>query len=367
MCETEQVPVLVVGAGPVGLTTALLLARRGVRPLVVDRHPGTSVHPRARGISGAAMEVFTRAGVAEKVRAAGEVLAKNVRLLTVDTLAGTELDRTPMTSVLDAQRSGDMTAGFTLCPQDRLEPVLREEVERAGGRVLFGTRLNGFDDDGTGIGAWLTRRTTGDELRVRAAYLVGADGTRSTVRSCAGIGADGPGVLGRHVNVHFRADLTGLVAGREFLFCFTKTPRAPGILAPVDNAGRWQFNVTLTEHDTEADFTRERCVALVRAAVGVADLEVDVERILSWGPGLRIAETFQRGRVVLAGDAAHELPAGGLGVGVEDAAELAPRLADAVSDPDSGRLAGYTSTRRPAVRETADHIVAQTGPSGLPT
>ena len=361
-------PVLVVGAGPVGLTTAILLAVRGVRPLVVERHPGTSIHPRARGISGAAMRVFGEAGVAGQVREAGRVLARNTLLLTVDTLAGAELDRQTMGSVLtEDEHAAFAGGGFTLCPQDLLEPVLLARARALGVEVRFGTDLAGLTMDATGVSATLVRRAAGERYGVRAGFVVGADGTHGPVRRLAGIGAYGPGRLGRHVSILFRADLADLVRGREFLFCFAKTAVSPGFFAAIDNVSRWQFTVTLADGDAEADFTADRCRDLVRAAVGRADLDVEIEHVLRWYPALRVAESLHRGRVALAGDAAHELPAGGLGTGVQDAAVLAPYLIEALAAGDAADpLAPYTQARLPVVEEIAERIHANAGPSGLP-
>lgn len=357
---------LIVGAGPVGLTTAVLLATRGVRALVVERHPGTAIWPRARGISGAAMRVFGEAGVAAEVRAAGRVLRRNRLMLTVDTLAGAELGREPLDAVVDEDDPRGLRDGFTLCPQDRLEPVLLARARELGVTVRFGVELTGFDQDAAGVTARLRTRASGEERTVRAGFVVGADGTHGPVREGAGIGLAGPGELGRHVNVLFHADLADLVAGREFLFCFAKTPESPGIFAPIDNASRWQFTVSPGPDEDDAAFTGERCRELVRAAVGRPGLDVEIERILFWRPALRVAESLHRGRVALAGDAAHELPAGGLGNGVQDAAVLAPYLVAALEENTTEPLRRYTEARLPVVRETADRIYANTGPNGLP-
>lgn len=363
----ESTPVLVVGAGPVGLTTAVLLATRGVRALVVERHPGTSIWPRARGISGAAMRVFGEAGVAAEVRAAGRVLRKNRLIVTVETLAGAELDREVLENVVDEDDPQGVRNGFTLCPQDRLEPVLLTRARELGVAVRFGVELTGLEQDAGGVTARLRTRETGEERAVRAGFVAGADGTHGPVREAAGIALDGPGELGRHVNVLFRAELADLARGREFLFCMVKTPESPGILAPIDNVSRWQFTVSPGRDEDDAAFTGERCRALVRAAMGLPDLDVRIEHVLFWRPTLRLAESLHRGRVALAGDAAHELPAGGLGNGVGDAAVLVPCLVEALSSDSPEPLARYTEERLPAVRETAERIYANTGPDGLPT
>ena len=145
-----DVPVLIVGGGPVGLTASVLLSWLGVASLLVERHPGTSIHPKARGINPRTMEIFRQCGVEDAVRAAG-LPSEDVRfIIWARSLAGEELERrVPGRSRPEALPVSAVR--HCLCAQDDLEPVLRRFAESLGpGRLSFGTELTGFEQDDAG-------------------------------------------------------------------------------------------------------------------------------------------------------------------------------------------------------------------------
>ncbi|MES9592902.1 FAD-dependent monooxygenase [Streptomyces sp. NPDC094045] len=189
------VPVLIVGGGPVGLTLSNLLSWYGVDHLLVEARPGTSRHPKARGVSARSMEIFRRCGLEDAVRGAA-LPASQVFFYRGRDLVDPDFVRSGVAH--DASDGGGSTPSpGVICSQDVLEPVLLGRArELAADRIRFGTRLLSCTQDEEGVRAVLEERADGERHTVRAEWLVGCDGAASTVRAGAGIGMDGPTGLG---------------------------------------------------------------------------------------------------------------------------------------------------------------------------
>jgi len=233
--ETIDTDILVVGAGPAGLATAITAARHGARVLVVERRPGTSTVPRATGVSTHTMELFRIWGIADAVRAAGAVCEPTMavrRTLATEPLAVVPLG---FPSLRDALRASPELPA--LCPQDLIEPLLVERLRALGGQIAFGLRLTGLRHDAAGA----ILATVGGH-RVRARFVVGADGPRSTVRSLLGIGVEPLGTLGGHALVVFRPDVAAILGRRPHaLSMIVGNPEVEGVLLPA-GAGRWIYS-----------------------------------------------------------------------------------------------------------------------------
>jgi len=335
-----NVPVLIAGGGPVGLCTSLLLSRFGVPSLLVERHPATSIHPRARGVNVRTMELLRTWGLEDDVREAGRPLENATEVVWAESLAGRELRRVTAGGRRENVRPVSPTTGCG-CAQDELEPVLLASAQSHGvGSIAFDHELIGVEPGTAEVTAAVRNNSTGQEMTVQAAYLVAADGADSGVRQALQVAALGPGILNQQIGIYVEAPLGPLVAERPALLYFIENAAISGLFAAVDNADRWVFYTARPADWDQAagGFPAGRCTELVRLAAGLPDLAVRVLAVLPWTMAAQTAERFRVGRVFLAGDAAHLIPpVGGYGMntGIQDAHNLAWKLA--------GVLAGWAS------------------------
>ena len=360
----SEVPVLIVGGGPVGLMASLLLSRLGIRSLLVERHPGTAIHPKARGINARTMEVFRQQGIETVVRQAGLPPERTGFIIWAKSLAGEEIERRVPCG--RSERSTDVSpVRACLCAQDYLEPVLRRCAEdQAPGELRFNTELKGFSQDAAGVTATLRNVATGAEERVTAQYMIAADGAQSAVRAALGVGMVGKKDVYDSVNILLEADLRPWTADRPAALYFIENDTLRGTFLTINAHDRWGFLVNSLEAQgyTAQDFTPERSAALVRLAAGVPDLPVKVLGVAPWVASAHVAEQFRHGRIFLAGDAAHEMPpTGGFGMntGVQDVHNLCWKLAlvlqGRAGDP---LLKTYHDERQPLARTITEQALA---------
>ncbi|MFF3560075.1 FAD-dependent oxidoreductase [Streptomyces sp. NPDC002574] len=373
----DRVPVLIVGGSLVGLSTSVFLGRLGVRHLLVEKHPGTSIHPRGRGNNLRTMEVFRTAGAEQLIRRAASVLADNHGILQAESLTSADAEWLFRNIDPGGRLAGISPSGWCLCSQNDLEPVLLKYARDLGGDLAFSTEMLSFeqsaDGDGAGVTAELLDRETGARRTVRADYLVAADGPRSPVRERLGIGHSGRGDLFANISATFRAKrLAEAVGDRYFIACYLTNPEADGVLLPVDNQENWVFHAPWhPEHGEKIeDFTDQRLIAHIRTAVGVPDLEIEITGRAPWRAAERVADSYGRGRVLLAGDSAHEMsPTGAFGsnTGIQDAHNLAWKLAAVVGGwAGPGLLETYEAERRPVAVATSERASARSAEHAHP-
>lgn len=370
-----EVPVLVVGGSLVGLSTAMLLAWHGTESLTVERHSGTAVQPRAGHFNIRTLEILRSVGLEETVRRRSEQqYPPDGGITNVESLAGREI-ATYFTNLNDGVAEFTPT-GRLFINQDALEPILRTRAEELGARLRYRTECVKLDQDPGGVTAVLADTGSGTETRVRAQYAVAADGNRSPVRSRLGIGMRGHGVLSNSVTIYFRAgeDLTPLLAGRNEGVHYVTNPVLRGFFR-LDRSGNAGFLAVNLIGDTARPeivaaypsapwanvaegITEERALELLRAAIGVPGMPLEIRDIATWRAVADIADRYGEGRVFLAGDAVHVVPPnGGFGgnTGVHDAHNLAWKLAYVLGGTAGpGLLATYEAERRPAGEFTVE-------------
>jgi 2-polyprenyl-6-methoxyphenol hydroxylase-like FAD-dependent oxidoreductase len=346
-----EIPVLIVGAGPVGVLLAMELAHHGVPSLVVDRSPSPSRHPKMDFINGRSMEYYRRLGLAEMIRAHGVPPDHLFNFRWVE-----DLDQPPV-SVWEypsvdrvRQRMSEVNDGTA--PREPYQRVIGSRLEELGRRHLGtlapvelreGWTFRGYTLDGAGVVAEIA---AGEEVhRVRARYLVGCDGANSAVRRAGGITVGDLAPPVEHRDVFFRS--SDPVLHRHGRFFLTVASRGLTLVSR-DGDQLWTGTFPLFDaSQRDAD-----PLAVMRERLGV-DFAVDEVLVVAhWEGRLGVADAYRRGPVFLAGDAAHQFfPTGGHGAntGIGDAVNLGWKLAAAVGGwAGEALLDSYEAERRPA-------------------
>jgi putative polyketide hydroxylase len=345
--------VLVVGAGPAGLTAAAMLGRLGVQALVVERRPELSGLPRATGISTRSMEIFRSFGLEDEIRAGG--VEVDLGLLSVHSLDRADEGTLIRTGFPSVEQAALISPTSPACvPQDHLEPVLLEHVQALGVPTALGTELASIEESAGGVRATVRDVATGAARVVEARYAVAADGARSRVRTALDIPAHGPDGLGEAASALFRAPLWPVVGERRYFGYDINHPDAPGILLPAGRGDRWLYGVLWqTGEDDAAAFDEDRFARRIRVAAGAPALPISFERIGSFEFAVKLAERFRHGPVFLAGDAAHRVtPRGGTGMNsaIHDGYDLGWKLGWVLRGWASPSLLdSYEPERRPVV------------------
>ncbi|MCW2144630.1 2-polyprenyl-6-methoxyphenol hydroxylase, partial [Actinoplanes cyaneus] len=335
---SDETEVIVVGAGPVGLMLAAELRLAGVSTVVLERADAPGTHPRALGLHARTLEQLAMRGLQEPFLSAG------VRVPSWH--FGFLRERLDLTRL-------DSPYPFMLAfPQHRTEAILEQRALELGARVLRGVQVTGLAQDEDGV-----QVRTGDGSVRRAAWVVGADGAGSTVRRSAGIDFPGTDADTYAYLGDVRAD----------------APPAPGwgvqnekgalIVAPVPG-GLLRF----TGYDPEDRGSGRRELTLdelreITGRIGGADFGLrDPAWLSRFGNATRVAAQYRKGRVLLAGDAAHmHFPAGGVGLnlGLQDAMNLGWKLAGVIRGRSGDDLLDtYHDERRPWAEDVAEHTLA---------
>jgi len=367
----NRTAVLIVGGGLSGLSAAAFLAWRGVPCLLVERHADLLIHPRARGVTPRTMELYRQVGIEPAIEAASGLDASVSKALSIKARNLAAAEYTPFDMGAAAQLTGASPCAFVAIDQDKLEVVLRDRARKLGAEVRFSTELTGFEQDADGVTATVRDVHGGPPQTVRADYLIAADGHDSTVRSRLGIAALGPGKFAEVASVMFEADLTEALAGRAVGVAYLDEPR-PGMVLVRTAPTRWSLSIPpdAGRGETAADLDDRRCLEIIRAAVGQADVDARIltqipgsdVKLLSFVIGAQVAQRYQQGRIFLVGDAAHIVPPTlGLGgsVAIQDSHNLAWKLAAVhLGHAGPGLLDTYDAERRPVGFFTMQQILA---------
>lgn len=347
--------VVVVGAGPVGLTLAIDLGRRGARTLLLEKDPSTKQYPKMDRSNARTMEFYRRLGIADRVRALGYPANASMDVFIVTRLCDPPLAHLHYPSVSEhrariaaCKNASEPLEPYQLVSQNDLEPLLKEVAESTPNvTVRFACELTDFIQDGNGVNISVkslddTRQT------IRSGYLVGCDGGKSTVRKTLGIKLEGQGNIRATRQICFRSErfYENIPIGKGRHYYVADKEGSAFVIQGTRK--EITLNTALPEG---ADLEQE-----VRNRAGF-DFDFKLLNVSDWKLHLLVAERFREGRVFLAGDAVHlVIPTGGLGMntGVGDAFDLSWKLAGTIAGwGGPGLLDSYEQERRKvALRNT---------------
>lgn len=332
----EEVSVAVIGAGPTGLVTSALFAKLGIDCLTVDRKPGITNRSKAVGIQARTLEQFERLGIAHEVARRGRpiegaVLYRDGRKVSEIYLGEAGIGLSPYPYIL-ALRQSDT------------ESILSDVLHESGGAVQWRSSVESIRRDDDGV--WLEIERDGATHRVRADWVVGADGASSPTRKAMDLSFEG----GTYENRFCLID--GFIDGDIPEERVTIDLLGDGIVAIFPLPGERQFRViaSIPEELEDREFDDAEVVAMVRAQMSF-ELDFGVpEWTSTYRLHHRMAERFRVGRCFVAGDAAHiHSPVGGQGMntGIADAFNLAWKMARVIRGADADLLDSYCLEREP--------------------
>lgn len=357
----NKTEVLVVGAGPVGLLTGLLLEKLGIDYRIIERRPDLHTAPQAHVISSRSLEICRSVGIDDAlIRSAGPSPMDTSSIRWVDRLAGRDLGVFHLDRDQPSIHRMLTESPTPICnlSQDQFERILFDHLPGSG-RVLFDHAWESLSSTDDGYLSRV-RGPDGGLTELRSQFVVGADGASSRVRKAMGAEMAGPENLQTYVTIHFSADLRERLNGREGLLYWVVEDSCEGIFIAHDIDGNWIFMKSVGEDEPLDPIDEEKFASLLQAAVG-AEVALQVHSMQSWRMSAQISSSYQQGGVFLVGDAAHRFPpTGGIGMntGFQDAHNLVWKIGMARAGYSAVLLDSYEIERKPAAEANSAQSVA---------
>jgi len=357
-------PVIVVGGSLVGLSAALCLTSNNVPTIVLEKHEGTSKHPRAIGFTTRTMEIYRSLGIENKDPAPEDFVLERAHVETVtgqwhksSSWSDTESKSKAQTNeeipskTLIPKKKYSAERGSAI-PQDKLEPLLEALALKRGADIRRQQKVISVDQNDEEV-IVTCEDHNGDQSHIHGSYLIAADGNRSTIRELLQIPRHGRGFMQNLHSVLFRAPIEQWTKG--IVQFDIEQPDLKAFLASYSD-GRWAL---MFKDGVECD--EEDLRAAIYQAIGRSDFPIDIITTGKWELTALVADKFRSGRVFLAGDAAHTLPPnrGGYGAntGIHDVHNLAWKIAAVLSCQSSvDILDTYEEERRPIALLRHDQI-----------
>lgn len=368
MMREVETPVLIVGGAGCGLSLSNFLGRLGIENLVLERHPATSPAPKAHYLNQRTMEILREEGLADHIYSVSTPAENMARVGWYTSLGGEgPLDRRQI-GIIDAFGGHSLAEAYKSDSPVRaanfaqmyVEPLLLENLGKyPASTITFNQEVQAIEQDADGVTATVQDRSTGETYRVRAQYLVAADGGRF-VGPELGIEMDGIDRLFDMVTCWFGADLSDYIEDESVMIRWFTNPEKGGAwgsgvmvaLGPDTfgkNSKEWLFHFAFQPDDPQ-QFDETSVVPRLRELLRIPDLDAKIIRMNNWKVQGVLAREYRRGRVILAGDAAHRHPPTtglGLNTAVQDAHNLAWKLAAVIEGrADDSLLDTYESERR---------------------
>jgi 2-polyprenyl-6-methoxyphenol hydroxylase-like FAD-dependent oxidoreductase len=329
--------VLIVGAGPAGLTMAIELARRGVSFRLIEKMPGPFFGSRGKGVQPRTQEIFDDMGIVDRIVAAGGTYP------VMRTYQGDKYEETTI-APRRVSTTSEPYVNLLMVPQFRTEAIMRERLLELGHAAQYSSELIAFEQNESGISASI--KTSDLISQVHARYLIGADGGRSSVRQGLGIELLGESLDSRAIV----ADVSASQLARDAWHRWIPRPDLSISLCPLAGTAAFQLQAGLAP-DENPELTADGLTSLIAARTGRTDIKVGtVHWASTYTMSARLAARYRAGRVFLMGDAAHvHPPTGGQGLNtsVQDSYNLAWKLAAVLRGTSETLLDSYEIERRP--------------------
>ena len=371
MATTHETPVLIVGAGPVGLGLAADLGWRGIDCMVVEQGDGAIVHPRANTVNSRTMEFCRRWGIAEQVRQAGTPPDFPSNIVYATTLQGYELARIDRPTYGGHKPLPTTPERSQRCNQLFFDPILRELAGSFPSVTLrYRCRFESFAETQDGVLATVRDLATDKTETIAARFLVACCGGQSAIPKSLGIRMEGAAAISYHLNVFLKIPelWNHHDKGKAAFYFFVNRDGDGSSLIELDGRELWRLGLDCGP--TRIAPEKLDIAATVRRLLG-PNVPYEAISVLPWTCRSIVADRWRGGPVLLAGDAVHQHgPTGGFGMntGMGDAVDVAWKLAACLDGwGGAGLLDSYQIERRPVaqriVREATDNMEYEFDPA----
>ncbi|MEM9377823.1 MAG: FAD-dependent monooxygenase [Pseudomonadota bacterium] len=347
----KKTDVLIVGAGPIGLMTAIMLQRLGVETVLIERRAGLHDAPQAHVISARSMEICRSIGISDaRLRAKASNPMDTIFIRWVDHLLGQDLGVYSMISDPATMKRMLSQTPTPVCnlSQDQFERVLFDQMPAAA-QPLFEHSWQSYRPHQDGYISQI-ERGDGTEFEISSRFIIAADGAGSRVRSAIGAQMEGPDQIQSYVTIHFHADLRKDLDDRVGLLYWIMDPECAGCFIAHNIDQNWVYMNALREDLPANGIDESLFEARLRRAIG-SDVAIDIKSFSTWRMTAQVSSAYQKDGVFLVGDAAHRFPpTGGLGMntGIQDAHNLTWKIAMVLKGASPALLDTYETERRPS-------------------
>ncbi|MBT8220984.1 MAG: FAD-dependent monooxygenase [Bacteroidia bacterium] len=353
MKESE---ILIVGAGPTGIVAALCLAKLGISSTIVERNLGVNTHPKAHELNSRSIEILHALGITdEELSSEAAPFTDGSRILFCHSI-NEEYGRIDLQD--DPQRREKYNTHlrsptpYLNISQTALEIIIRDHAKANPLiNLLYQHQWHSAEENDHEIISKVENLETNQNLLIKSAYVLGADGAGSRCRKHANISMTGPDKIDDFASAYFEANLRNFVKTPAKLY-WILNPHAAGTFIAHHIEKRWVYMIpAYLQYQNKEDFTKSFFEEKIKTALGDPMIEIDVQSISFWRMSAQVANTYRKGRIILVGDAAHRFPpTGGLGMntGIADAHNICWKLRAVINGQARPTLLDtYETERKP--------------------